>query len=208
MALAVVKTVKRAQKDQGECAKCKTKLPAGSPYRYYRPGFRSRSKVRLCLSATCTPRRSELETSKLADAYAAIEDTETVIAEATDIDSVTDAVNECASRIRDLSEEYEQSIENAPMLEDTVREKIELLDSFADDLESFEPDEETEQPEEPRRPNRQDFDSDDAFNEALGPFQDELEDYQRELEEWKQECSQALDDAKGGASDILAGAEF
>lgn len=196
MSLAQIKHVKRAQKDQDKCAGCGKALPAGSEYRYYKPGFRSRTKIRLCMSESCTPRRSQLESSKLSEAYAAIETAEDRLNDTgtpdepvvLTVEDVQEIIDECASEIRRISEEYEASIEAAPMLEDTIREKIEQLDQFADELESLSLD------DEPEKPERDEFDDDEEFAEALDEYQSELEE--------------ARDTAREAARDALSGAEF
>lgn len=195
MSLAQIKHVTRAQKDQGKCSGCGKELPAGSEYRYYKPGFRGRTKIRMCMSDSCTPRRSQLESSKLSEAYAAIEHAEDQLNATGNgegyvltVENVQEIIDECASEIRNLSEEYEQSIEAAPMLEDSVREKIELLDQFADELESLSLDEEPEKPEEAL------FDDPDEYADAL-------KDYEKDLEE-------ARENARSEAEDVLTGAGF
>lgn len=195
MSLAQVKHVRRAQKDQGKCSGCGKELPAGSEYRYYKPGFRGRMKIRMCMSDACTPRRSQLESSKLSEAYAAIENAEDRLRATGNgegyvltVESIQEIIDECASEIRNISEEYEQSIEAAPMLEDTVREKIELLDQFADELESLSLEDEPEKPEE------SEYDDEQEYASAI-------EDYEKELEE-------ARENARSEAEDVLAGSEF
>lgn len=74
MSMARVKTVSKAQKDQGTCEKCGKSLPKGEPYRWFKVGFRSRHKHVRCTDASCTPRPSELESTSKADIYAAFED--------------------------------------------------------------------------------------------------------------------------------------
>lgn len=196
MSLAQVKHVKRAQKDQGKCSGCGKELPAGSEYRYYKPGFRSRTKIRICMSESCTPRRSQLESSKLSEAYAAIEDAEDRLSvtgtpeepAVLTVEEVQEIIDDCASEIRRISEEYETSIEAAPMLEDTIREKIDQLDQFADELESLSLD------DEPEKPERDEFDDDEEFAEALDEYQSELEE--------------ARDTAREAARDALSGVGF
>lgn len=203
-----LKTVNRSRQDQGNCKNCGKPLPAGSAYRYYKPGFRSKLKIRVCMKPECTPRRSQLDQSKLSDAYAAIETAEDAIADAETVESVQGAVDDCASAIRDVSGEYEETISNTPMLEDQLREKIDMLDSFADELESLSLDEEPEEPEAPPEPNRSDFEDDDSFNEAHDAWDDDYTDYQGAIEDWEHECEEALETAKQEAIDVLSATEF
>ncbi len=175
--LAKIKEVKKARNDQGVCTKCKTPLPVGSPYRYYRPGFRTRTKVCLCMKAECTPRRSELETTRMADVYSAIEDAETTINEAGSVQDIRDALEECAESIRGTADEYEQSIFDAPMLEDQLRDRIEELNSFADDLDTNSFDDEPDEPDSSEK---------------------------EEHEEWVEQCEKIVDDYRDYALDTLS----
>jgi hypothetical protein len=153
--MAQLKTVQKAQKNQGTCSRCGQELNAGSPYRYWRPGFRSRAKITRCLKPECTPKRSELTTSKLSAAFAAQENAEDAIHAATTIADVVQAVEDCEAEARDVAQEYEDSVEAAPMLEDQVRDTIDALETWADALSGFSP----EEPE--------DDDDDSTKDEAL-----------------------------------------
>lgn len=138
---ARVKHVTKAQKDQGKCSKCGTPLPAGCEYRYFKPGFRSRVKVCRCMKPDCTPKRSELDTSRMSEALAAQEDGEAAIHAATEIHELKQAVEDTAGQARDLAEQYEDTISETPMLEDQLREKIDILETWADALEGYDPEE-------------------------------------------------------------------
>lgn len=135
---AQLKTVRRAQKPQGDCSHCKTPINAGDPYRYWKPGFRSRTKIRVCMQAACTPKRSQLENSKMSDAYAAIEDAESIIQAAETIDEIRTALEECSQAVQTVADEYSEAISETPMLEATLQEKVDELESFAGDLDATE----------------------------------------------------------------------
>lgn len=199
MSQAQVKTVKRANKDQGTCGHCGVPLPPGSAYRYWKPGFHGRTKYRRCMKPECAPKRSELESSKLVDAYQAIEAAEEEIEKATTVEDVKDGISDCAGAIETLIGEYEDSIQENPMLEDQLREKIDQLQTFVDELQGFDPDDEPEEPEpfEEAEPVRKNFESDEDFIDAHA-----------EWAEWKQESADALEVAKGEAESVLAQAEF
>ena len=200
---AKVKTVQRANKDQGKCSSCGVALPPGSAYRYFRPGLRSRRKVVRCMKADCTP---ELEQSRLSDTFAAIEAAENDIESATTVEEVQNALDELASAISSVIDEYEGSIESAPMLEDQLRERIDQLSDFVTAIESasFDP-----EPDEPEAPQENDFlvydQHPDVDQEA---FDEAYEQYENDLEEWKEACQDALTEAKDVARDALSTAEF
>jgi hypothetical protein len=176
---AKVKTVQKAQKDQGSCSKCGTALPAGSAYRYFKPGFRSRIKVRRCMKSECTPKRSELETSKLAEVYAAQEVAYDSIAAAESFQDLSDAITDLESAAQEVLDDYESQVDEHPFMEETVRDRIDALQSFVDDLSGFSPDEEDE------------------------PEEDE-DDFEEKHERWKD----ALDEARQAANDLISGFEY
>ena len=195
---AQLKTVQRAQKDQGNCAKCKNPLPAGGPYRYYRPGFRSRAKVTLCMKPECTPRRSQLESSRMSTAYESIESAQDSIPDLARIEEIEEAIQQCANEIRDVADEYESSISETPMLEATLRDRVDELEQFADDLESLELDEEPGAPESPSA-NPADYGAD--FTAELT---EAIEAHEKAYLEWESARDQAVEDAKETALDALA----
>lgn len=134
--MARVKVIGKAQKPQGKCQKCGTEIKAGDPYRYFKVGFRSRVKNVRCMADACTPRPSELTSSKMSGAYAAQEDAHDAIDAAATYDEIVQALEDCAQAAREVVSEYEEAVENAPMLEDQVRPNIDALEAWADELDS------------------------------------------------------------------------
>lgn len=148
-----VKNIKTSMEEY-TCSKCGDTIPKGTAYRYFKPGFRGKMKIRRCMKSECAPRRSELTDNKLASVYAAQEDAETTIRslkwsdEATWEEQIADiesALEEVASMAADIVDEYEQAIDVTPMLEDKVGELRDALSEYADKLNSWEPE---DQPEE------------------------------------------------------------
>lgn len=131
-----VKKVNKAQKDQGACEKCGTELPAGSSYIHFKVGFRSRFKRVRCTSPACYPKQSELTASRMADAYAAQEAAHEAIDLADSIEDVQLALNECASAAGEVASGYEDTISETPMLEDQLREKVDALEAWQQELEN------------------------------------------------------------------------
>lgn len=139
MALAPLKSVNSARKPQGKCSSCQVELPAGSPYRYYRSGYRG-PKVKFCMKSECTPRESQRESSKLADVYAAQEDARDSINSAETVEEVRDAVETLSGAVGDTASEYEDAINETPMLEDQLTDKLGALEDYQGSLDGFEPD--------------------------------------------------------------------
>lgn len=142
--MARVKTVKKAQKDQGACEKCGTALPVGSAYVHFKVGFRSKVKRVRCTQPACYPKPSELSASMMSDAYAAQEQAHEDIdswdpsdeAEDKGLSDLEEILSNAAAAANDVASQYEDSISNAPMLEDSLREKVDMLEAWASELES------------------------------------------------------------------------
>lgn len=145
MSIARITTVQRSMKP-GECDKCGTALPKGSAYRWWKVGFRSRHRYIRCMAAECTPRTSELESSRYADVYAAIEDAQASIALSDDKDDVEQEVQSVADAMNELAEEYQTASEdeNGTVFNQTAAERAEELESQSGELDGWTYDEELE----------------------------------------------------------------
>lgn len=148
MSIARVTVVNKSIKP-GTCEKCRTELPKGSAYRHFKVGFRSRYKHVRCMSDACTPRASELESSKIAAVYAAQEDAgdaldaldETATAE--DIEEIVRAVAEAC---REVASEYEEAStdDNGTVWNTDAEERAGTLNDAADTLDDFDSDHTTD----------------------------------------------------------------
>ena len=126
------------------CEKDRTVIKPGDTYRSFWVGFRSRYAHIRCMNSTCTPRTSELESSKLSAAYAAIEAAEDSLAALEagdpedDASSIDSAVNEAADEIRTVADEYreaDQYFGGGGMTDSS--ERADELENTAYELESF-----------------------------------------------------------------------
>ena len=151
--MSIAKHVKKSMKNY-TCTKCGDEIPEGSEYRYFKPGYRGRVKVRRCMKPECAPRRSELTDNKMADVYAAQEDAEASIRAlkwddegdwADQVGQIEELLTEAAGTAEGLIEEDEEAIQNAPMLEEQLGERRDALEEWVGELQSFEP---SDQPEE------------------------------------------------------------
>jgi hypothetical protein len=194
-----VKTVQKARQDQGECVNCHDKLPAGKPYRYFKPGFRSKQKIRVCLRPECTPRRSQLVTSRMSDAYSAVEDAETAVQDATTESDVKEALDECLSRIEEVMSEYEDSIQAAPMLETTLADIVANLEGLIDSLSGVE----IEEFDDPA-PTKPELNPDLSGDAAKDELKEAMADYEADILEWENARDESLADAKDSANDALS----
>lgn len=131
---APLRSVKKARKDQGNCSSCGVALPEGSPYRYYRPGFRSKEKVRVCMKPDCTPKGSSLDQSKMSGALAAQETLLSAIDAATTPQDVHDALEEASASAQEVKDEYEEALQTTPMLEEMVQPLIDALEAWIDEM--------------------------------------------------------------------------
>lgn len=118
MSLAKVQYVKSAAKDQGKCVACGDPLPKGSAYRWWTVGFRSHYKYKRCMKPSCTPARSELESSALSSVMAAQEVAEATISDIETWDmgqagEVGDALQTALSEVADAGDEVVQQWRDA-----------------------------------------------------------------------------------------------
>jgi hypothetical protein len=129
------------------CTKCGDEIPAGSQYRYFKPGFRGRAKVRRCMKPECTPRRSELDNSQMADVFAAQEDAETdlnalewddAIEYGDRVTEIEEILKNVAESAQEVADQYEESIQNMPALENgDVGERLNALTDWISALEAW-----------------------------------------------------------------------
>jgi hypothetical protein len=140
-----VTSVAKAQKEQGSCGKCGTKIETGQPYRWWK--FRYGGRRVRCMKPNCSPRSSDLTGSdKLSRCYAAGESISDAIDEFRknkDIDDLRSTLEDAANEIREVGEEYRESASNVengmngnrmPIC-DELEEKADNLDSKADEIE-------------------------------------------------------------------------
>jgi len=144
---ARVKHVKRAQKEY-TCGKCRNTIAKSDPYRWAKPGFRSKTKLVRCMTPACVFRPSELDTSKMSDAYAAIEGAEDDLGGCETIEDAKGVFEACAEGLRGVAGEYQEASdqwadgqgheewqERADMLEEAAQ----TLDDWADQYDEDEP---------------------------------------------------------------------
>jgi methyl-accepting chemotaxis protein len=85
----------------------------------------------------CTPAPSELDSSKMSGAYAAIEAAEKTINASGDVDEIGQALEDCASEIEGVRDEYQDSYDSLPdslqqsSSGEEINSKIESLDTFS-----------------------------------------------------------------------------
>jgi len=150
-----ITTVNSARKDQGPCESCREPITKGQGYRW----LKSRYGPKRSRHTTCPSwRPSEMTGSKMATAYAAQEGghddldalghddvTDADTAQAF-IDAIKAALEGVAQGATECAADYEEGISNLPdSLQDgptaeESREKIDALESWAQELEGWEPD--------------------------------------------------------------------
>lgn len=162
-----IKTIGKAQKDQGVCEKCREPIAVGQSYRYIKPRYGAKRKRH----ASCPIwRQSEMTTAKIATAYAAQEDahdflndldpktyftgeleqdTEGNERHLIDADQLVSDIQEilgtCAQGAEDCKEEYQEGLDNMPEglqegpTGEEIQEKIELLEDWGQTLEAWDP---------------------------------------------------------------------
>jgi hypothetical protein len=149
VSVARITNVKKSLKP-GKCEKCGTELPKGSPYLWYKVGFRSRHKHVRCTEAACFPKDSERESSLLSSVYAAKEAAEETIQSADNAEDMQQALTDYAEAIREVADQYEEAMtdDQGNVFNTTAEERYENLTSAADEIEGIDIDAETTECEE------------------------------------------------------------
>lgn len=137
MSVQKLEVVQKSRKDQGKCSRCGDALPAGSPYQYWYPGFRSNYKIVRCMKAECTPRPSERETSKAATILAAQEAFGDNLHELESIEDIEAAVQEVAEAVGEVRDEYQEALDAWPSGNEQIQEKVDTYESAASEIESW-----------------------------------------------------------------------
>lgn len=112
-------------------------IKKGDTYYYWTPGFRGTKQM-----SKTPPKASQLTTSKMSAAYAAGEALEEAIDSASCVQDLADALEEAASEIRSVAEEYEEASQaetgngNRVPNADEMEEKAQGLNDWADSLEN------------------------------------------------------------------------
>lgn len=125
-----------------KCGHCGVEIQVGESYRYWEPYFRSNAKAIRCMKASCTPKMSELESSKLSGAYSAQEDAESSLealrgapGDTSDIESI---VSEMGDSLDEVAQEYREADEQFGGGGNTESgEKADTLENTASDLQNF-----------------------------------------------------------------------
>lgn len=158
MSQARIYTTKKSRKEW-KCGNCGETIPKGSKVLHFSVGFRGREQHR-CEKVACFPRRSDLESSLVSGAYAALEDVDLSGAES--LEDIQSALGEAADGIEEVASEYEGN----EMFEANadLQERVDVLNAAAEELQNWEPSE--------SEPDEDDFDDDDEYEEAMSVFMD------------------------------------
>lgn len=134
--MAKVRFVKRSRA-VWECGKCRARIPVGEGYFWWKPRYGSR-KVR-CEKPECRFTQADTTTSKMAEVYSAIDDATSQINDwdGESSDDLQSVMEECASAVRAVADEYESAAEAMNGAGESHQEKADELNSFADELENI-----------------------------------------------------------------------
>lgn len=185
-----------------KCGKCGEPIEKGQSYRWFKVGFRSRTKYIRCWKSGCTPKQSEMTTSKMAGVYAAIEDA-TANLEALrgsheeDTSSIKSELESAAQSIREVADEYREAAEASPtglVFGEDLNERADAVEAGADEIENWDAEE-----DEP------DLDNAYCDDRHLDAIRTECEDCIAGVEEAK---SKWWDDQIESAIDAMTSASF
>lgn len=197
------------------CQRCSDPIKAGDEYYEWKFKHAEPSRQHKTHGA---PRQSQLCNGKMSGVYAAVEGVEDDIKAARnsrDIGGLADVLNSAAEEVRNVKDEYESGLSNMPdslqqsSTGEQIQEKIDALETFADELESAASDvegfsDELDGLEEPGKPDAEEIEpsgDEQADDDARDDAEQEAEDeYESALETYHSECSghveQAIDRAE------------
>lgn len=147
------------------------------------------------------PRPSQLTNSdKLSRARACAEALEDIeVTEGMTLDELRDSVNEIASQIEEVAQEYRDSVDNMPegLQQGSVAEEC---NEKADELENWQQEVESCLDSLDEAPERDDYEAEETDEDEDEDAEEEVrekaeEDYQTALEEWMQEARDAISGA-------------
>lgn len=189
------------------CGACQEPIVAGE--QYYEWSFRYGGTHRQ--HTTHGPiKQSQLTRSKMSEAYAAIESAEEYVASAESKDDIESALQDCASEIDSVKGEYEESLENMGeglsqgSTGQEIQEKVEALEAFKDELESFSPEDfDQDEPEEPEEPKREACSTDEEFERLHEEWKAEHSEWATTHEAWSRAFEEYLDGIRDEANEVL-----
>lgn len=193
--MARVHTVKRSNKSH-VCAVGGHEIPKGDPYLWAKPGFRTRTPLVRCMNHPFRP--SDLATGLNAEPMRAQEDFDATIAslEEHDYEGLNAAVSEFRDALeayRDVRQEALDAWENG---NSQFEEWAEEAEGFVSTFESLDEASEYEE-EEPTEPSRDDFDTEDAYDEAVTEYETAHADWEEARAQHWEDAVSAADDASG-----------
>lgn len=206
----------RASKRPRTCRTCGHKIEPGESYRYFEPRYGP--PVMYC--AEHHPKRGDMTTSKLGTLYNAQDDFNSAGCET--LEDLTEALAELASTANEIADEYQESVDAMPEglqeghVAQEMLEKIEALQSYASELEDFDPDvEEIEEFDEEQVgkdlaqehygiDDPADLEEDDRV-EWVGHLQEARDEWESDHEESNTEV---LDNARSEADDLVSNFDY
>ena len=182
-----------------DCCRCSDKITAGNSY--YEWSFRYGGTYRQHVSHG-SPKQSQLTQSKLSGAYAAIESAEEAVGTAESVEDLISALEECASEIDGVAEEYQESFDAIPENlqqggpAQEMQEKIEALQSFSEELNSAAGGLEEFDEEEPEEPDFERYSTTPEFDEAHKAWK-------TKHDEWEEKQTAHLEEQRSAAEESL-----
>lgn len=185
-----INSIQSARKEQ-TCGKCRDKIEKGQPYKWAKS--RHGPKMVRCAKPACRFRPTDLSNAKTARIEEAIEDAQDLIGVAESLEDIKSQLQEVADIAREVGDEYREASDQwaGGQGHEEWSEKADACESFAGELEGWEPSGETDEEEVRQR----------VRDEEEGPEQEETEDmYAERLEQledaaWEEVVQSMRDEA-------------
>jgi hypothetical protein len=205
-----VSTKKKNKSGKAEsyrCDSCAEPIVAGQSY--YEWSFRYGGTHRQH-TEHAHPKQSQLTQSKMSGVYSAIEAAEEALGSATCTEDIREALNECATEVESVKDEYQESIDAMISPDGAVaqecQEKIDALETFKDELESASSDVEDfeeHEPEEPEEPKEVATHTPEQFQREYDEWKEAHTAWEAEHAEWQTRHDEHLDEQRSPAEEAL-----
>lgn len=196
----VHKQKKSGRGKERKCGRCGVVIKPGDMYFHW--SFRYGGTQFRC--AEHYPRQSELTQSKMADVYAAIEEAQDALQDATEVSEVIELVHAVGERAQEVAEEYREAAESFGGMGENA-ERADELESFADELSSFDAEEEPDN-EDVRAKVEAQMTADGFSEEDEAEWTSVFEARMEEAADGDEDpAAEALEAARNEAQDVLNG---
>lgn len=187
------------------CGRGGHEIPAGAPYSWAKPGFRTRTPLIRCAAHPFRP--SELTTSLASGPMAAQEDFDDALSaldetDAGALDELTSALEEFQTAVREYAEQRREALDAWEYGNSQLEELADIAEEAADELEGHQVEEWSGDAE--ARDVDPGDEPDDTESDAYAEWEEATAAHEEAMREWAEHVAEQIE----AASDLSAGLQF